>query len=688
MRSHSFFPRIGIRACKLLVIFLAGLCLWACSGADDNATPAAPDNPAPVVKANTVSASVVEGDDIVAYVGNSAAITVAFSTADGVATALKLDAPAAPGWQSADGKLACDTVSATQPCRLRLRYAPDAPAASAPLTLTYTYTDSTGSARSSKVTVNYRALPANAATVTLNSAGTVKVIVGSAKIVTVSFSTNDGSAAGHLHADLTAALPAGWSTSTPVFDCASFGVGNACQLQLLYQPLASTEAASFDIPYAYVDSAGKAQSGKLTIAYVAPMPNAVYANVSPGVRIAVMPGASREVTFTFVPADDRSASAVKLADGARLPEGWSVKSSTLPCATAGPEGECQLVLNYAPTTSVPPQRLELGFDYVNANGQPQQGVARISYSSPAYAAYVADFGSSQNGGGPLQCEVTADGSLINCAKVASAWPAIGTSRIAINGGRAYVTTSAPSESNPRTISVCDVNIDGSLVNCTEAGARFDGIISFAALGQDVYLVSPIERINRITRCMMDDRGGVPEDGCRQLPFDITGLVVPSALTAFKSALYVASAIDRSDTGARLLRCVNDPNNVIRNLCQTFPAVYPQLVQSMAGASLSGGDYLYLLSSNLKTGALVKCTLAEDGSVSACDGGTVPPNLVASDLGPVSDIAISGKTAYLAVVQGNMKGILRCAINETNGDVGDCVAAGDTGATLPVGIALR
>lgn len=696
----------GIAAGKLAAVFAASVFLWACSSGSDNDTrgtaaagndagsAAAPAQPGsgsatPGIKTGAVSASVEGSGDVLAYVGSATTVTLAFTVSDGAATALKLQLPADPGWSSADGVLGCDSLSASQPCKLRLRYTPPASAASATLKLSYTYTDGAGKAQSGALSVNYQARAANAATVAADPAGTVNAIVGAASTVTLRFGTNDGSPASALQLDL-AALPAGWSGGGSA--CPSFGGDAACQLQLVYQPTAATTASSFDLPYRYVDSAGNAQAAKLAIAYAARAANTVNASIAPAGEVAVRPGASRDVTLTFVPSDTYAVSAVALADAAAaLPEGWSIQSSTLPCDQAGPGGNCKLVLRFAPTASAPPQQLDLNFSYVNAIGQAQSGKASIAYSSRIYDAYVADIYSGADGG-VRQCEVAPDGSLGNCAQAASTWKQPTTSKLIVSGSRAWIATSMPAKTQSRALSVCGIDVDGGLVNCADAGVSYDGIASLALLGQSVYLVSPIDnagaKFNRITGCTLNDYGIVQGNGCAQLSLDATGAVVPTALTAFKSALYIAAAVDTSSTGARVLRCVPDPANAAQPQCESVDAAYPQTVQALAGLSLPGGDYLYLLSADNSSGALVKCILKVDGSVAGCDGGSVPSGLAAADLAQGADIAIANGQAYIVVAGGAQKGVLRCAIDAASGDVQSCTAAGDTGSAVPAGIALR
>jgi hypothetical protein len=688
MRTASFVSRgrqLAALACCLV--------LWACSGDDsNNVSQPAPDNGTPAAKANSVTASVREAGDVIAYVGQAKTITIEFTTSDGApAKALKLQPPAAPGWQSDDGNLGCDSVAGAASCALKLRYAPDAPAASATLQLSYSYTDSTGAAKSGSLAVNYSALAANAASVSIAPSAVLRAVVGTISTLTVSFATNDGSLASNLQL-ATDMLPAGWSSSVPVLDCPSFGAGSACGLQLYYQPAAATASSSFKLAYRYTDSAGMPQMAAVAISYSALAPNTVAAAIEPAGEVVAAPMASREVTLTFLPSDGYAASGLKLG-ASSLPDGWSIKSSTLPCDKVGADGNCRLVLSFKPQGSQPQQQFELGYDYLDASGQSKSGKAGIAYTSRLYRAYVADFydGSGTSSGGVRQCELSTDGALANCMKAEATWPQLGTYRVVPSGSHAYVSTSRPAEFHTRAISVCGIGIDGGLTNCADAGLNLDRLNSFAVLGQYAYLTSIINNLYATTRCVLNADGNVLPGSCTQLSFDITGRVATTALTSLKSSVYIATVAPATppalgQTG--LLQCWTAPENAAGTQCKSFQSDYPLYAQSMAGASLEGGDYLYLLSANLTTGTVVKCNLGADGSITGCDGGKLPGGVNAEDLAQAADIAIIGKQAYIAVAVGRLRGILRCPIDGASGDLQACVALGDTGSNQPAGIGLR
>ncbi|MBK4733674.1 hypothetical protein [Noviherbaspirillum pedocola] len=680
---------------NVLASFFCAVLLAACGGGSNAPSQAPSTSDTPSAGAKLVSAEVDEGADVAAYIGKSAAITVRFSVSEGAVTALQLQAPATPGWQSADGKLACERVSAESPCTLRLLYAPKAFAASATLKLLYSYVDAAGRAGTGSLAVNYRTLPANSATVTLQPAGTLTAVVGTGGIVSASFNTSDGSAASALRIDLSS-LPTGWSGDAALFECASFGGNNACQLQLRYQPSAGIAQTSFDLSYSYLNSAGNARSGKLTVAYAALMPNTVSAGITPAGKIVVIPGASQEVSLDFQSSDGNLASNLDLDAGASaaLPEGWSVKTSTLPCQRVEANGSCKLLLTYAPKASLAPQQISFGYAYVDAAGQARQGTASLSYTSRIYRAYVADAddGSGSGSGGARQCEIDVDGTLQNCVRAESTWPTPGSSKVLVSGARAYVVANRPAASPTRALSLCAVEGDGALGKCVDAGLNQGGVTSLALLGQYLYLTAPGDGstggATGTVRCALDDSGAVQAGSCARVSLDSASAFAPAALTTFNAALYAAAVDTSANNSTTLLRCLPDFFGGIQLQCLTFPTDYAHAAQSLAGVTLTSGDYLYLLGADSGGGAIVKCQLAANGNVSGCDAGRVPSGVAADELAQAREISVINKRAYIAIAGGNRKGILRCAIDEARGNLQSCVVAGDTGSIAPVGIGSR
>jgi len=198
-------------------------------------------------------------------------LAVTFTTDDGrPATALDLgsDLTALPaGWSSTDSSFACSGLSTGNGCQLSLTYAP-ATAGTGTLLLSYSYLNNAGEAKTGTVSVPYRATTDDNVVGTPNQ-NPLAVAVGSLRPVTVTFTTDDGNLASALSitSGLTS-LPAGWSSTSTSFSCASVSVGIACQLALTYSPTApATGTLAFG--FSYTNNSGILKSGTVTLAYTA-----------------------------------------------------------------------------------------------------------------------------------------------------------------------------------------------------------------------------------------------------------------------------------------------------------------------------------------------------------------------------------------------------------------------------------
>ena len=203
--------------------------------------------------------------------GASAGVMVTFATDDGnPASALSvtsgLDSLPA-GWRSTAASLVCATVSAGTACQLPLIYSPTA-VASGSLALGYSYTNDAGIAKTGTVNIGYRATANDTVTGAVNP-NPVTVTSGNNLPVTVTFATNDGNPASSLSVSsgLTT-LPAGWSTGSPAFGCATLSGGTPCRLSLDYRP-ATPGSGSITLGFTYHDDSGTAKTGSVTIDYSA-----------------------------------------------------------------------------------------------------------------------------------------------------------------------------------------------------------------------------------------------------------------------------------------------------------------------------------------------------------------------------------------------------------------------------------
>jgi hypothetical protein len=150
-------------------------------------------------------------------------------------------------------------------CQLALTYAPTA-ADSGTLSLGYSYKNNAGQSKTGTVNIAYRATTNDNVVGTPNPS-TLGVRTGGSTNVTVTFTTDDGNPASGLA--LTSALgslPAGWSSVSNSFNCATVSTGSGCMLPLSYTPTVAA-AGTLTLGYSYANDAGFSRTGNVSIAY-------------------------------------------------------------------------------------------------------------------------------------------------------------------------------------------------------------------------------------------------------------------------------------------------------------------------------------------------------------------------------------------------------------------------------------
>jgi hypothetical protein len=208
---------------------------------------------------------------IVAMLGSPAqAVSVAFTTDDNrLATALQVTSNLAalpPGWSNIAGSFACSVLGSGSTCQLTLNYAPIG-VDNGTLTLNYAYVNNADEAKTGSVAIDYRTTTNDNVVAAVNPTSLSVVTGSSSNPVTVTFTTDDGNVASSLSADLTV-LPADWSSASSTLTCATISVGTSCQVALNYAPtVAAGGILSFG--YSYVNSAGTAMTGSVSIPYTA-----------------------------------------------------------------------------------------------------------------------------------------------------------------------------------------------------------------------------------------------------------------------------------------------------------------------------------------------------------------------------------------------------------------------------------
>jgi hypothetical protein len=340
--------------------------------------------PYAAITANTVQATAsVTGEVDAVQGGGPRSLAVTFTTDDGnAATGLAVTADLAnlpDGWSTTAASFTCPIVSLGSGCQLPLSFAPTAPVHGI-LTVPYAYTDDAGAARTGAVNIPYATQTSGVVVAMTAPSGQVTAIQKTGgQSVAVTFTTNDGAAAGSLALTSNlSALPAGWSGPTTGFSCASVGTGNGCQLHLTYAPT-TLGSGTLPLSYSYIDAAGQANEGLLNVAYVATTDDNVVGTAAPSGPIdAIVGQGGQTVAVTFSTDDGQPATALQIISGlAALPAGWSGGGS-FACSGVDAANACQLTLAYTPAAAAAGV-LNLGYRYLNNAGVAKTGTVGIPY---------------------------------------------------------------------------------------------------------------------------------------------------------------------------------------------------------------------------------------------------------------------------------------------------------------------
>jgi hypothetical protein len=222
-------------------------------------------------------------------------------------------------------------------------------------------------------------------------AGTVSVIAGATRTVSITFTSSDGRAISGfgISGSLGTTLPAGWSGPSSL-TCASVSTGSGCVLNLTFAPTA-VGSGKLTVDYVFVDNASMPSTGgSLTLAYAATTHNNVVAAASPTGQIdAVVGGGNQSVSVSFTTDDGNAATGLTLTtDLSALPSGWSSTATSLSCPIVSTGSGCQLPLTYAPTAAAR-GTLTLNYSYTDDSGTTKTGALNIPYSTSSRNDIVA-----------------------------------------------------------------------------------------------------------------------------------------------------------------------------------------------------------------------------------------------------------------------------------------------------------
>jgi hypothetical protein len=428
---------------------------------------------------NNLTGTVAPSGQVNATVGaGSRNVAVTFTTDDGhsasnIALTTSLTS-LPPGWTSAAPSFGCANASIGNGCQLALTYTPLAVGSSA-LTLQYTFDDNSGTAQSGSVDIPYAATSDNSVVGTASPAGQITVVTGGSQAVTVTFTTDDGNPASALSmtTDL-GALPTGWSSSSPTFNCASVAFGNGCQLALTYEPLAAS-SGTLTLNYAYTNHSGAARTGSVAIPYQATSEHVYAGELFDTMNYCDI---NSDGTLSNCAATSGLSSTGAIAfKGSRAYVAELFNGAVHVCSVAA-DGSLSGCVDSGGVTFFFPFAMTISgnFLYV-ANAQPPHTITYCTIESSGSLTSCAETTTLESAEGIAfadgyvyisqphsnavnVCQQNSDGSLSNCATTGSGFAA--PQDLVISGGYAYVTNT-----DADNVSTCVVSaVDGTLSSCT------------------------------------------------------------------------------------------------------------------------------------------------------------------------------------------------------------------------------
>jgi len=383
-----------------------------------------------------------------AVVGMPAQAVLVTFTSDDARTATNLQLTSNPGalpagWSSASSSFACSGVTSGTGCQLALSYAPLV-YGSGTLNLAYSYINNAGETKTGTVNIPYRATT-NDTVVGTATPTALSVLTGDTATVNITFATNDGNPASAL--TVTSGLnplPAGWSSTGMSFNCTSVSNGTNCQLPLSYAPTAA-DSGTLTIAYSYVNDAGIAGPGSVSVAYTATQPY-LYVTNTLGTSMSACP------IFAGTTLQACTATGPGVSNAVALGGNYAYVSNP---------GNINAVSSCSITT--PGTLAPCAAPIVAANS-----VSSIATSTSAPFVY---FGESN---GISVCAISgSDGSLSGCTDTSATVGNLQGVTIAPDGAHLYAvnvaTMAGPPPSTTYTVQVCSIAGDGTLANCQATG---------------------------------------------------------------------------------------------------------------------------------------------------------------------------------------------------------------------------
>ena len=639
------------------------------------------------------TASTPAGNDIVAtasptgqiagITGGSQVVTVTFTTDDqNTATALSLTTNLSglpSGWSAAGSSFSCASVSTGSGCQLSLTYAPSA-VATGTLSLAFAYTDSAGTAKTGTLNIGYTATANNNVVGTAAPTGQINAIIGAgSQAVTVTFTTDSGTATALSLITALNSLPSGWSSTATGLTCATVtSSGNSCQLPLSYAP-GAVGNGTLTLNYGYTDNAGVGATGTVSIQYAATANDNVGGAVSPSGTISTAVGSSQAVTVTFTTDDSNIATSLAIANAGTgglgsLPSGWTVAggASSFACSSVSTGTTCQLGLTYAPSAATGATALSLDYTYINNAGINSSGTVSIPYAATVQQhAYVVDYST-----GVWVCTLDSSGALSACASTGSGFNQPISIAFSSDGTTAYVGNFYNS------ISICAVTAGTGALTCSSSIQ--------SGPTSSVYLVPSELTVDGSYLYVYNANTYNTTSSCQIVSGDSLSACV-DANSSFDGANYAGFTVGGGyayiDRLNGIWQCSVVGDGTI-NSC-AGPSTLSN-VSNYGALSIFGG-YLFNIDAN---GVVDSCAIGNNGAVSTCTSSTLA-SASFPEYASVGGIAVQGSNAYAVEQWSNSNtnssagtGVYLCSVSA--GVVSGCTLQNPTGAnfTQPEAIVIE
>lgn len=242
------------------------------------------------------------------------------------------------------------------------------------------------------------------------------------------------------------------------------------------------------------------------------------------------------------------------------------------------------------------------------------------------------------------CNIEVDGALSGCADAGVAG-FDGMSAMAIAGSHAYISNLT----DPPAVIHCSIGATGILSGCTPTGIGSPGLYGLTARGTTLYLGDTSSP--RVRKCEIREDGGL--EACVSAGVRDTLAEGVEEIRFVDSTAFLLHYVE-----GRVSRCAVEPDG---SLSGCTDAAATGLVNP-EGFAISG-SHLYV--AHRGSGDVMRCIISALGSLTNCEDSG------ASAVGAPTQIAIRGSTVYIAYAAAQV-GVTRCTAN-SDGLLTDCTS---------------